>query len=99
LLPGREQDGLMRVAVTRIERDGAMQRRVVDTCAAGWSDGPEWEDLARRALAVAPPYRPVPGCRLYQVSVDGRQVLVAEHDLAGPLLDLVTAVLALGQPA
>jgi hypothetical protein len=90
----------MRVAVTRIERDGAMQRRVVDTCTPGWSDGPEWEDLARRALAALPPYRPVPGCRLYQVSVDGgRQVLVAERDLRGPLLDLVTAVLAIGEQA
>jgi hypothetical protein len=28
--PAGEQDGLMRVVVTRIERDGAMQRRVVD---------------------------------------------------------------------
>jgi hypothetical protein len=89
----------MRVTVTRIEHDGAMQRRAVDTCTPGWGDGPEWEDLARRALAVPPPYRPVPGCRLYQVSVHGGvQVLVAEHDLHGPLLDLVTAVLAMGQP-
>ena len=88
----------MRVAVTRIERDGAMERRVVDTGTPGWGDGPEWEELTRRALAVPPLYRPVPGCRLYQVSVDsGRQVLVAEHDLRGPLLDLVTVVLAMGE--
>lgn len=85
--------------MTRIEPDGAIERRVVDTCTAGWSDGPQWEDLARRALAVPPPYRPVPGCRLYQVRAQGGgQVLVAEHDLAGPLLDLVTAILAMGEP-
>jgi hypothetical protein len=86
----------MRVVATRIEGDGTMQRRVVDT--ARCSDGPEWEDLARRALAVPPPYRPVPGAPIYQVNLDGdREVLVAEHDLRGPLLDLVTALLAMGE--
>ena len=36
---------------------------------------------------------------LYQVRAQGGgQVLVAEHDLAGPLLDLVTAILAMGEP-
>ena len=92
---GQAQNELMRVVATRIERDGTMQRRVVDT--AHCSDGPQWEDLACRALAVPPPYRPVPGTPIYHVSLDGdRQVLVAEHDLGGPLLDLVTAVLAIG---
>jgi hypothetical protein len=86
----------MRVVATRIEWDGTMQRRVVDT--AHCSDGPQWEDLARRALAAPPPYRPVPATPLYHVSLDSdRQVLVAEHDLCGALLDLVTAVLAMGE--
>lgn len=72
-----------------------MQRRVVDT--ARCSDGPRWEDLACRALAAPPPYRPVPGAPIYHVSLDDdRQVLVAEQDLGGALLDLVTAVLAMG---
>jgi hypothetical protein len=84
----------MRVVATRIERDGAMQRRMVDT--AYCSDGAQWEDLATRALAIPPRYRPVPGCAIYHVSADDRVVLVAEHDLCGPLLDLVTAVLAVG---
>jgi len=85
----------MRVVATRIERDGTMLRRVVGT--AQRSDGPGWEDLARRALAVPPPYRPVPGATLYHISFDdGREVLVAEDDMGGPLLDLVTAVLAMG---
>jgi hypothetical protein len=85
----------MRVVATRIEQDGTMYRRVVDTALCG--DGPRWEDLACRALAAPPPYRPVPGAPIYHVSLDrDRQVLVAEHDLCGLLLDLVTAVLALG---
>jgi hypothetical protein len=71
-----------------------MQRRVVDTVHR--SDGPRWEDLAGRALAISPPYRPVRGCAIYHVRADNDVVLVAEHDLCGPLLDLVTAVLAMG---
>ena len=85
----------MRVLVTRIEGEGAMQRRMVDT--ARQADCARWEDLTARALAFLPPYRPVPGAAIYHVCVDGHMVIVvAEHDLAGPLLDLVTAVLALG---
>jgi hypothetical protein len=88
------QNGLMRVVATRIEQDGTMQCRVVDT--AYGSDRPQWEDLAKRALAIPPPYRPVPGCAVYHISADDSAVMVAEHDLCGPLLDLVTAVLAMG---
>jgi hypothetical protein len=36
-----------------------MQRGMVDTGHGG--GGPQWEDLTARALAVPPPYRPVPG--------------------------------------
>ena len=86
----------MRVVATRIEWDGSMVRRVVDTARCGNSSG--WEDLACRALTVSPPYRPVPGVPLYHVSLDdGTEVLVAAHDLGGPLLDLVTAVLMMGE--
>jgi len=84
----------MRVVVTRIEPDGAMQRRAVDT--ARRDDGPRWEDLAERALASPPPYRPVPGAAVYHVSVDDRLIQVGEYDLGGPVRDLVTVVLALG---
>ena len=35
---------------------------------------------------------------IYHLRLDDRDVMVAEHDLAGPLLDLVTAVLAKGDP-
>jgi hypothetical protein len=82
------------VVATQIWPDGAMVRRVVDT--ALFPDGRRWADLAARAMAVAPPYRPVPGMTIYHISVDDHVILVAEQDLAGPLLDLVTAVMALG---
>ena len=91
----REQTELMRVVVTRISQDGTMRRRVVDTAASGGVG--RWEDLAARALAVPSPYRPVPGGPVYHLRVDDRVVLVAEHDLSGPLYDLVTAVLAIGE--
>jgi hypothetical protein len=84
----------MKVVVTRIEPDGTMQRRVVDT--AWRDDGAQWEDLAARALAFRPPYRPIPGSAVYHVSVDDQVVQVGEYDLDGPLRDLVTVVLAMG---
>ena len=94
----REQNELVRVVATRIEQDGTVRRRMVDT--ARCSGGPQWEDLAVRALAVPPSYRPVPCAPVYHVGLDdGTVVLVAEHDLCGPLLDLVTAVLAVGETA
>jgi hypothetical protein len=87
---------LMRVVATRIDWDGTLLRRMVDTAHCG--DGPRWEDLACRAVAAPPPYRADPGAVIYQVSLDGdRGVLVTEHDLDGLLLDLVTAVLAMGE--
>jgi hypothetical protein len=80
---------------TRIEQDGSMRRRMVDTCRR--DDGRQWEHLAARALEFPLPYRPVPGAPIYGVSLDdGTAVLVGEQDLCGPLLDLVTALLALG---
>ncbi len=84
----------MRVVATQIWPDGTMWRRVVDT--ALLPDARRWEDLAVRATAVAPPYRAVPGSTLYHVSAGDHVIMVAEDDLTGPLLDLVTAVMALG---
>ncbi len=80
--------------MTRSEPDGTMQRRVVDT--AQRDDGPRWEDLAARALASPPACRPVPGIAVYHVSVDDHLVQVGEYDLDGPLRDLVTVALAVG---
>jgi len=81
--------------VTRIDWDGTMRRRMVDT--AGRGDGAQWEELAARALAILPLYRPVPRVPVYHVRVDDAVVQAAEHDLTGALLDLITAVLALGE--
>ena len=84
----------MRVVVTRIGPDGTMSRRMVDTVS---SDAGAWEDLIARALASPPPYQPVPGDPVYHLRIDEQVVLVTEQDLSGPLHDLVTAVLALGE--
>jgi hypothetical protein len=84
----------MRVVATRIEPDGSWQRRVVDTTQR--DDGARWEDLAGRALASLSPGRPVPGAAIYHVSVDDHLVQVGEYDLEGPVRDLVTVVLAMG---
>ena len=83
--------------MTQIESDGTMWRRMVET--AGRSDATLWQELITGALAVPLPYRPAPGSLIYHLRLDDRDVMVAEHDLAGPLLDLVTAVLAKGDPA
>jgi hypothetical protein len=85
----------MRVVVTRIEQDGTMQRRVVDT--AQRDDVGLWEDLVARALASVPLYQPVPGTAIFHISVDSRTVQVGEYDLDGALQDLVTLVLAMGE--
>jgi hypothetical protein len=85
----------MRVVATRIEQDGTMQRRMVDT--ARRDDDRLWEDLIARALASVPPYQPVPGTAVYHLSVDGHTVQVGEDDLDGALRDLATLVLAMGE--
>ena len=69
--------GLVRVVVTRIEPDGTMQRRMVDTVQQ--SDRQLWEDLAVRAFGGAVPYCPAPGIAVYHISVDRCVVMAAEH--------------------
>jgi hypothetical protein len=88
------ENALVRVVVTRIEQDGTMQRRVADT--ARHSDCRQWERLAGRALEFPPPYRG-PWHPVYHVAIGDRVILVAGHDLGGPALNLVTAVMALGE--
>jgi hypothetical protein len=92
---GRGQTEPMRVVVTLIGRDGTMRRQMADTAAA--SDTGPWEELLARALAALPPYRAVPGGTVYHLRVDDQVVLVAEHDVYGPLYDLIAAVLAIGE--
>jgi hypothetical protein len=73
-----------------------MRRRMVDTATSG--DVGPWEELTARALAAPPPYHPLPGGPVYHLRVGDPLVPVAEHDLSGPLCDLVTAILAIGEP-
>ena len=56
---------------------------------------PSIQDFAV-SLGTLVPYRPAPGIAVYHIRLDDYVVMAAEHDLAGPLLDLVTAVMALG---
>jgi hypothetical protein len=71
----QEQNEQVRVVATRIEWDGTMQRGMVDTGHCG--GGPQWEDLTARALAVPPPYRPVPGTPVYHVGLDDGTVAIS----------------------
>jgi len=78
------------LVVTEIGWDGSLRRYQVDT--AGRGDAARWEELVSRVPARPPPYRAVPGSAVYCVSVDDHVQLVGEHDLAGPLRELVVSV-------
>lgn len=83
------------IVVTYIAGDGRMLRRTVDPSER--PDAAVWDDLVQRAdLGFPPAYRPVAGGAIYHIRAGGHSVLVAEEDLAGPLRDLVAAVLAEG---
>jgi hypothetical protein len=84
----------VRLQVAKIAADGSMRRWVIDT--AGRSDAGRWEELIARVPAVPPPYRAAPGSAVYDIRVDDDKLLVGEHDLSGPLSDLVRAVLVEG---
>ena len=86
----------MWVVVTLIGPDGTMRRRMVDTAVS--SDTGPWEELLARALAALPPYRAVPAGAVCHLHVDDQVVLVAGRGLPGQLCNLVTAVLAIGEP-
>ena len=83
------------IAVTAIGADGTVLQAMVET--TGRADADWWEELAASAhLEVPPPYRPEPGQPVYQVRAGEFVAQVAQQDLAGPLRELVTAVLAEG---
>jgi hypothetical protein len=83
------------IVVTSVGAGGTVHRAVVDT--AGRVDADWWERLAASAhLEVPPPYRPEPGESIYEIRAGERIAQVSEGDLAGPLRELVAAVLAEG---
>jgi hypothetical protein len=92
----------MRVVVTHIWGSGTVVSRAVDATddASGTrtddASGTRWDELTSHALADPPPYRPFPGGAICHIQVDDQVVMVAERDLAGPLLELVAAVLDQG---
>ncbi len=87
----------MQIMVTRIAGDGRLLHRLVDT--ATRSDPGRWESLLRRAaLADPPPYRPTPGIAIYLINTGEQLVLVTDNTLTGPVKELVSAVLAEGDP-
>lgn len=79
------------LVVTEIGWDGSLRRRVVDT--ARRADARRWEELVGRVPAYPPPYRVLPGAAVYHINIDGHVLLVGEHDLVGPLRDLVISML------
>jgi hypothetical protein len=86
------------IVVTSVGADGTVHHATVDT--AGRADADRWERLVASAhLEVPPPYRPEPEQPVYQVRAGGHVAQVAERNLAGPLRELVTAVLAEGGTA
>lgn len=83
----------MIIEVTQILGDGSVRHAAVAT--AGRDDVARWEDLAERAaLTYPPPYHAEPGQAVYDIRVGDQVCQVGEEDLVGPLLKLVTAVLA-----
>jgi hypothetical protein len=90
------ETGWVRVVVTEIGWDGSMRRRALDI--SGLTDAGRWENLIEQVLAFPPPYRAAPGSPVYVIHAGDRAVLVGEQDLTGPLRDLVTTILAAGDP-
>ncbi len=92
----RGDTGRVRVVVTQIGWDGSLRRRALDTC--GLTKAGRWETLIGQVLAFPPAYRAAAGSPVYVIHAGDRAVLVGEQDLTGPLRDLVTAILAAGDP-
>jgi hypothetical protein len=94
-VPDTGQAARVEIAVTAIGADGTVRQAVVET--TGRVDADWWEQLAASAhLEVPPPYQPEPGQPVYQVRAGEHVAMVAEQDLAGPLRELVMAVVAEG---
>jgi hypothetical protein len=94
-VPDTGQAARVEIAVTAIGADGTVRQAAVET--AGRVDAHWWDQLAASAhLEVPPPYRPEPEQPVYEVRAGEHVAMVAEQDLAGPLRELVMAVVAEG---
>ena len=56
------------------------------------------ESLLGQVLAIPPPYRAAPGRPVYVLHAGDRAVMMSEDNLIGSLRQLVTTVLAAGDP-
>jgi hypothetical protein len=86
----------VRVVITEIAWDGSIRRRALDT--ASLTDPGRCENLIAQVLAIPPPYRATPGRPVYVLHASDRAVVMGEDNLVGSLRQLVTTVLAAGDP-
>jgi hypothetical protein len=82
--------------ITEIAWDGSLRRRALDT--ASLTDPGRCENLIGQVLAIPPPYRAAPGRPIYILHASDRAVVMGEDNLVGSLQQLVTTVLAAGDP-
>ncbi len=82
--------------ITEIAWDGSIRRRALDT--ASLTDPGRCDNLIAQVLAIPPPYRATPGRPVYVLHASDRAVVMGEDNLAGSLRQLVTTVLAAGDP-
>jgi hypothetical protein len=84
------------VVITEIAWDGSIRRRALDT--GSLTDPGRCESLLGQVLAIPPPYRAAPGRPVYVLHAVGRAVVMGGDRLIGALRQLVTTVLAAGDP-
>jgi hypothetical protein len=82
--------------ITEIGRNGQISRRALDTWRLTGID--RCDDLIEQVLAFPPPYRAAADSAVYIIHASHRAVLVSEQNLTSPLRDLVTTILAAGDP-
>ncbi len=86
----------VRVVITEIAWDGSIRRRALDT--SSLTDPGRCENLIAQVLAIPPPYRATSGRPVYVLHASDRAVVMGEDNLVGSLQQLVTTVLAAGDP-
>jgi hypothetical protein len=82
--------------ITEIAWDGSIRRRALDT--SRLTDAGRCDNLIGQVLAIPPPYRATTGRPVYVLHASDRAVVMGEDNLIGSLRQLVTTVLAAGDP-